>query len=74
MDPKLVATIAGMFLAVAGVGLIVAQVIVPGHFANLEKSFGMRNIRLKTNVVGFGVVLLGVLLLLAETGVSIFGK
>jgi len=74
MDPKSITAMAALFLIVAGVALIAAQAIFPGHFQNMEKTFTMRNLRLKTNVVGFGVILLGVILLLTETGADFFGK
>jgi uncharacterized membrane protein len=63
-----------IFLIVTGVALIIAQIVIPSHFREMENVSGVRNIRLKATVVGFGVILLGFLLRLAKAGIVDFGR
>jgi hypothetical protein len=75
MAPKDVADLAGGFMIVIGVLLIVAQVIIPNHFANLAKTLNLPGgTILQTNIPGFGIALLGFLLIVIANGLNIFGR
>jgi len=74
MAPKDVADLAGGFMIVVGVLLIVAQVIIPNHFPGFAKTLKLPGgTLLQTNIPGFGIVLLGFLLIVVANGLNIFG-
>lgn len=67
-EARKVVSYAGAFLVVTGLLLIVAQVYWHDHFANMAKQLqglGGQTVGLQTNVPGFGVMVVGAILLLA---------
>jgi hypothetical protein len=55
---------AGFLLIVSGIILMAAQFIWPDHFQNLQKQFAGWGLNFTTNVPGFALVVMGVLLLI----------
>jgi hypothetical protein len=76
MEPKVTMSYVGVFLIVVGVLLIAAQMVLgflhPDMIAGWSKSFDadLSHVKFQTNVLGFGVMVAGVLLL----GVSSMGR
>jgi hypothetical protein len=70
MNPKVIASILGVILALSGLLLVGAQAKWPDHFANLNKTFHGWGVDFTSNVPGFGIIVLGVVLVLA----SLLGK
>jgi hypothetical protein len=70
MEPKRALALGGFMLLVVGVLFMAAQFIWVEHFAFAVKELSGWGIDLKTNVPGFGVMVLGTVLLLAAR----FGK
>jgi hypothetical protein len=67
MEPLKLLSLAGFILIVAGLLLMVAQFIWPEHFLGITKTFDGLGVKLQTNEVGFGVIVIGAVLMLAAT-------
>jgi hypothetical protein len=65
MEPIKLLSLAGFILILAGLLLMLAQFILPEHFAGISKEFEGLGIKLHTNEVGFGVIVIGAILMLA---------
>lgn len=61
---KVLAAIIGFLLIVIGLGLIAAELFEPQHFAQMYKDLnGVGGFQVHTNVIGFGVLVVGAALL-----------
>jgi hypothetical protein len=67
LTPKTLTALAGFILVVAGMGLFVAQHVWTDHFLYVSKDFEGLGIQLHTSEVGFGVVVVGAILLIVAT-------
>jgi hypothetical protein len=67
MEPRTLTSIAGFILIIAGLGLLVAQIVWPDHFLDLHKQWQGLGIKFNTNAIGFGVLGVGAALLAAAT-------
>ena len=67
---KLMAALTGFGLIIIGLGLIAAEMVEPQHFAKMYKDLsGVGGFQVHTNVIGFGVLVVGaVLLAIAGSG------
>jgi hypothetical protein len=65
MEPKQLSAIAGVILVLSGLVFMAAQFIWPPNFANLVKDYTGSGWSLNTNVPGFGVIVVGAILLIA---------
>lgn len=65
MDSLKLVSLTGFILVIAGLLLMVAQFIWPEHFLGITKQFEGLGVKLQTNEVGFGVIVIGAVLLLA---------
>ena len=66
MKPKQLAASVGVLLVIVGIAFMAAQFVWPSHFAEIQKHFHGWGIDFQTNVAGFGVLALGVVLLMAS--------
>jgi hypothetical protein len=67
-EARRIVSYCGVMLVTAGLLLIVGQVIWPDPFALLVKKLellGLQRLGLQTNVPGFGIIVVGAVLLLA---------
>jgi hypothetical protein len=61
---KILAAIIGLLLIVIGLGLIAAELFEPRYFAQMYKDInGVGGFQVHTNVIGFGVLVVGAALL-----------
>jgi uncharacterized membrane protein YidH (DUF202 family) len=67
MSPKQLLAWTGVALVAFGVLFMAAQFAWPDHFANDVKKFSGWGVDLNTNVPGFGVIIIGAVLLLASS-------
>jgi hypothetical protein len=73
MDLKMIASIAGLVMFIAGVSLLVAQAALPGRFTGMRKDLHGPGISSKENT-GLALALIGAALILATMGVSFWSK
>jgi hypothetical protein len=66
---KLLAALTGFGLIIIGLGLIGAQLFEPKYFAQMYKDLsGVGGFQVHTNVIGFGVLVVGAALLAVASG------
>ena len=64
MISKIVAALTGFGLIIIGLGLIAAELVEPQYFAQMYKDInGVGGFQVHTNVIGFGVLVVGAALL-----------
>jgi hypothetical protein len=67
VTPKKLLGLAGFILTMSGLLLMFAQFVWPEHFLGIKKIFSGFGLTLETNEVGFGVIAIGAVLLLAAS-------
>jgi hypothetical protein len=70
MDAIKLLSLTGFILVLAGIVLMAAQFAFPEHFIGVYKTFQGFGIKFQTNEVGFGVIIIGVVVLLAGATIS----
>lgn len=70
MEPIKLLSLTGFILVLAGIALMAAQFAFPDHFIGIYKRFEGLGITLQTNEVGFGVIVIGVVLMLFAATLS----
>ena len=70
MEPIKLLSLTGFILVIAGIALMVARFGFPAHFAGIYKEFAGLGLTLRTNEVGFGVIVIGVVLMLFAATLS----